>query len=390
MKIVHVQHPYIPDLGYQENHLPAEQQALGHDVVILTSTWIPIDRGADNQESFEPGTYEYNGVTTYRQRPYFKVQATGEVLNRGLYRKLTNLNPDVIHCHGVLTPNTVPSALYSFRTGTALVIDDHLDEDNFSVDTPFKRVLFGTYRSTAFAFVRRQTDYFAPIQAYSRTILQDVFDVPDDRMELLPLGVDTDTFYPDGTLGESVRADLNISSKEPLLITAGHFEPEKRIEQLVRALAEIETSASLLLVGRGPDQYMSELFKLSEEKDVAERVHFYGYATHEELRGLYNAADVGVWAGIGISINQAMATGLPVIAPDVEAKEHLLGEIRSMTFERERSDELVDKIDRYLNDANLRSTHGSNAAAFIADELSWEAIAERSLELYERALANRR
>jgi len=37
MKIVHLMSWYMPNMGYQENYLPAEQKKLGHDVEIITS-----------------------------------------------------------------------------------------------------------------------------------------------------------------------------------------------------------------------------------------------------------------------------------------------------------------------------------------------------------------
>jgi hypothetical protein len=47
MKIVHVMNWYIPNMGYQENILPAEQKKLGHEVYIITSDRIPHYSGYD-------------------------------------------------------------------------------------------------------------------------------------------------------------------------------------------------------------------------------------------------------------------------------------------------------------------------------------------------------
>jgi len=63
MRIAHLQHPYIPNMGYQENYLPSKQQELGHDVHIITTNIVP-KKFEERSSNWETGSYVYDGVPT--------------------------------------------------------------------------------------------------------------------------------------------------------------------------------------------------------------------------------------------------------------------------------------------------------------------------------------
>jgi glycosyltransferase involved in cell wall biosynthesis len=116
---------------------------------------------------------------------------------------------------------------------------------------------------------------------------------------------------------------------------------------------------------------------------VADRVHFVGRVPHEELPGYYNAADVGVWPGkLGVSIIEAIGTGLPIVVCDSEATSFLTAYDNGLVFPRKDCTALVDRLTSYLSDEELRTAHGARAVEYATERLSWAKIAERSIELY--------
>jgi glycosyltransferase involved in cell wall biosynthesis len=113
----------------------------------------------------------------------------------------------------------------------------------------------------------------------------------------------------------SVRTDSEPAPTQPVptVLFVGRLQARKRIEDLLRAAAALPASLQprLLVVGDGP--------ALAELKALAQQVYptaeFAGERTGVELEQYFAAADLFVLPGTGgLSVQQAMAHGLPVIA----------------------------------------------------------------------------
>jgi glycosyltransferase involved in cell wall biosynthesis len=85
---------------------------------------------------------------------------------------------------------------------------------------------------------------------------------------------------------------------------------------LIKALRRLDRNVWLLLAGDGPAE--DELRELARREAVADRISFLGYVAYRELPLLYAAADLFVHAvreeHWGVSVAEALACGLPVIA----------------------------------------------------------------------------
>ncbi|AUV82857.1 hypothetical protein C2R22_15425 [Salinigranum rubrum] len=392
MKIVHVLHPFVPGLGYQENYLPAKQRALGHDVTVLTSDRFPAKfRDHVGSDRFPVGTTTHDGVPVRRLGTRLELSPIGDVLLAGLWPALDELDPDVVHLHNLVSPRTLQTLAYAARVPVKLYVDVHIDNDNFHLDTPVKRIAFEAFKRTVLPLLVRRADGFLPVNPQSETFLREGLGVPEERISHLSLGVDTTRFTSDPAAGAAVRAELGIDPDRPLLVFAGNVEPTKDVETLLGAFAQVaqtpdsDTGAPVLLVlGGGDEAYLASLRALAERLGVGEQVRFHGSVPHEELSAYYNAADVGVWPGkLGIAIIEAIGTGLPIVVCDSEATTFLTAYDNGLVFARGDVAELATELRRYLDDETLRATHAARAIEYARERLSWERIAERSIELYE-------
>lgn len=374
-------------MGYQENCLPAEQRQLGHDVRILTTTRLRSDYDGSDKR-FAPGRYEYKDVPTYRLQTWGRFAGTGDVLIRGLHEQLDSFNPDVIHSHAVTSPHSFQAARYCRRNDVDLFVDDHTDDGNVALNSLPTRVLFETYRRIFFPRIRAEAEMFLPIHVFSADFLSNRLGVTDSEMQTLPLGVDTDVFHPDSKAGEEVRASLDIPETSLFIVTSGHLVPNKRIEMVIDAIAHLRNAGhevSLALVGKGEEQYVKSLQERTDEHGLAEYVTFVGFVEREELARYYNAADVGVWPGIGISINEAMGTGLPIVIGNNRATEHLVRGDNGFIFQQDDVQSLTDKLRQYLESPELIEHHSRSTLEYVNKSLSWKAIAERSIDIYSQS-----
>jgi glycosyltransferase involved in cell wall biosynthesis len=387
LRILHVQHPFVPGLGYQENYLLAKQRRLGHDVLLVTSTVVPPKfQSVVGRARYPPGDYEYDGVPTKRLPPLVTLPGIDDLALRSLARTIERFDPDVVHAHGLLSLKTFQTLRYAAGSDARLFVDVHIDNDNFHLDRPYKRAGFWAFRRFVLPRLVERTDAFLPVNPLSERLLVEDLGVPADRVALLSLGVDDEVFTPDPDAGAAFRAELGVGPDDVLVVSAGNLEPTKDLADLVRAFATVardRPDVTLVLVGDGEASYLDSVRAVVADEGVEEQVVFYGAVPHHDLQTVYNAADVGVWPGkLGITIIEAIGTGLPVVVCDSPATTFLTGRENGLVFDRHDVPALAARLRQYVDDPALRARHAAAAARLATEELSWTRIAERSIDLY--------
>jgi len=381
MRIVHLQHPYIPGMGYQENYLPARQKELGHDVHIITTDVIPEKFRTEVHEDYPPGSYSYKNVPTERCRS-ITYDTEAATIPIGAVRKIKNLNPDVIHSHRLVSFLSLSSICANAITDTKLVFDIHVDNDNFHLDEAYKKIGFRGFRGIVLPIIKRSSDGFIAVNPYAQRFLKERLGIHNSHY--LPLGADIEQFQPSQQERTKLRSELNIDEDEFVVITAGNLNESKKIEEIIRSIPSIENrSVRLIILGSGDEEYLHSLHELTEELEVSEQVIFHDFVEHEELSKFYNAADIGVWPGkLGITIIEAVSCGLPIIVSDTEATDFLTGNENGIPLSEISPTEIATAIQKYAEDPELQDMHSSNAYQLAQNELSWKSIAKKSIEIY--------
>lgn len=146
----------------------------------------------------------------------------------------------------------------------------------------------------------------------------------DERIRISPAGVDADRFSPEHK-SEKVRREMIEKAGFPddavIMLYAGRISPEKNVGlllDLVRSLAGYkERDLRLLIAGGGP---MADRLQKQADRDVPNRIFQFGHLDKETLANYYANADVFVHPNprepFGIGPLEAMASGLPVVAPN--------------------------------------------------------------------------
>lgn len=139
----------------------------------------------------------------------------------------------------------------------------------------------------------------------------------DNLIVTLPWGIDLERFAP-GSSALSLRQDLGWIDK-PVLISTRTWEPIYAIDVLVRAFARVHErhpKARLLLLGDGSQAPM--ICHLISQLNLTDCIHAPGRISYELLPEYFRMADVYVSSalsdGTSISLLEAMACGLPVVA----------------------------------------------------------------------------
>src|SRR5207248_5123731 len=141
------------------------------------------------------------------------------------------------------------------------------------------------------------------------------FGVPQSKVEICPLGVDTELFTPSSAANnrerESVRSTLGFSASEIVCIYTGRFTEDKNPLLLASAVEQLRKHGAPyrgLFIGNGPQS------AAIQSRDGCQ-VH--PFLPVHELPALFRAADIGVWpTQESTSMLDAAACGLPIIAND--------------------------------------------------------------------------
>lgn len=383
---------YVPNMGYQENHLPHYQQKLGHDVQIITSDRFPLLPGYRNHigkyndsRIVGSGLFEDNGIKIHRLPARLEIVDGGQLFLSGIQQAIKEIHPDVVHVHGGFS--ILALQILSYNQEYKIFIDDHSHKDALNLNSFAKKIAVLVIRTLINSRIDK-VNCWLPVTMASRELLQHHLQIQEDRVQLLPLGVDTKKFNMSNSLRESVRYNLGIKADEILLIFTGKIEEKKRLDLLIRAAINIHKNnekLKLLIIGDGVTDTVAALSSLIKSYKGNDFVKWIEFQSNDKLPAYYNASDIGIWPGSpSISTIEALATGLPIVVPKEDlAYKIVLDNAAAYGYQGGDVVSLEKSILDIINNPNLREQLKNNSIDLVSTTLSWEKIAERSIEIYQ-------
>ena len=196
------------------------------------------------------------------------------------------------------------------------------------------------------------------------------------KINVVVNGVDLDTFHP----GPADRQALKLPEGVPLGLFVGDIKsPIKNPDGCLRALAAVP-GVHLAFAGR-PEG--SPLPKLAEELDIADRVHFLGF--RRDIADLMRAVDFFLLPSrrdsCPLVLLEALASGLPAIVSKQVGTYTLVGETAGVVVDSPDDHVALAEAIGLMRDNPERRDEMSTAARAIAEQHSWERMAERYLEI---------
>lgn len=234
------------------------------------------------------------------------------IINPGIIETINNFHPDAVMVYGWAFKSHLQVMRYFKNKVPVLFRGDSnlLDATGFLAS--LKRTLFlkWVYRFTDIALYVGKNNY-----RYFRKA-----GLKEKQLVFAPHAIDNDRFIcnNDDCLQSSkeLKASLNIPEKDFIFLFAGKLEPKKDPEILIRAFlgSGFGSAAHLVIVGNGimekelKDQYIEN-----------KQIHFVDFQNQLQMPSVYAMADVfvlpskGPGETWGLSVNEAMANGKPVI-----------------------------------------------------------------------------
>lgn len=243
-------------------------------------------------------------------------------------RVMEEFQPDVVHIQDHY-PLSGAAVRHARRLGIPVVGTNHFVPGNLSHYVPgaslFRAVLEHAMWEWMLRLYRRLDLVTAPSEA-----AVDLLKAQGLRVPAFPVscGTDLTRFHPRHDIDRKAeRLKYGLHPARTLFITVGRVDREKRLDILIRAMAQIHgPEVQLAIAGEGAAAH--ELQALVRELDLEDRVRFLGRVPNEELPLLLNSADIFVMASeaelLSIASLEAMASGLPLVLANALALTELV------------------------------------------------------------------
>lgn len=235
--------------------------------------------------------------------------------------------------------------------------------------------------------VTRRLDKVITVSKISAEANYEAYGIRPEDQAVIYNGVDTQMFSP------SENGHENTGKK---LVFVGNTEDRKKgVKYLLKAMTMLPDDFTLTLVNGGaPRHIYSE--GLVKEFGIENRVRFTGRLHIKEVAEAYRSADICVvpslFEGFGFPAAEAMACGLAVVSTTGGALPEVVGEDgkAALVVEPRSSTAIANAIKKLADDAELRERLGKAARERILKLFTWKKAAEEVVEVYNRAIEDKR
>jgi len=229
-------------------------------------------------------------------------------------------------------------------------------------------------------------DHIITVSECSRKDIVTHLGVSDDRVTVIPQGVEQDIFTPPSIDG------IQEQPETPYVLCVAGTDPTKNIHSLIHAFSslpeDVRQSHQLILVGDLKKQ--DDLLRLVKEKRIETQTVFAGIVSDQQLVQFYQSASVFVfpslYEGFGLPVLEAMACGCPVVCSNTSSLPEVVGKAAVMVSPLDTS-AMESAMRQILTDSTLRDSM-RKAGLQQVKQFSWDQTATRTVELYERVVGH--
>jgi rhamnosyl/mannosyltransferase len=367
MKVIQANKHYYPTIGGVETVVQTLAEGMidrGHDATVITAQ----SRGFGSHDRID-------GVDILRTTSFGSVASVPIAPTYPIRLQRQYSSADIVHHHVPNPLGTISDLLSSPDCPTVATYHSDIVRQSrlLRIYRPaLKQFLDGLDR--IFVTSPRLVEHSKLLQEYT------------GKCQVVPLSIDIAAHEQ-----QTVKPmDIPGSDERPTLLVVGRLNYYKGVDQLIDAMAHLETDADLLIVGNGPRE--NSLQKQATEGSATDRIHFLGYQNQKKLKFCYEKADIFVLPSIKRSeafgivqleamfhetpvINTNLRSGVPWVSQDGET---------GLTVPPNDPGALAAAIDDLLTDPERRRNFGIAAKRRVKNKFGQKQMLDTIEREYER------
>jgi glycosyltransferase involved in cell wall biosynthesis len=369
---------YFPQVGGVAGSVDRFTEALrdmGHRVVIVAPTY-------EDQPEEETDVVRVPAVQNFNGSDFSVSLPVPGILDE----TLESFHPDIVHAHHPFLIGSTALRV-ARRLNIPLIYTYHTQYEYYTHYVPLElpRMQAFVIRLSA-GYAELADGVIAPSESIADLLQEREVHTP---ITVVPTGIFPERFAPgDGT---EARHELGIPAAIPIIGHVGRLAPEKNLDFLGRAVAQIlgkHDRAVFLVVGHGPSA--EGLRQHFNARGLGDRLVLPGSLTGKRLVDAYHAMDLFVFASQtetqGMVLTEAMAAGLPVIGLDAPGVREVVDhEGNGLLVDREEVSLFCAALETALQWTPEQWAKIQETACRTAERFAMPRCAERLLTAYDDA-----
>lgn len=252
---------------------------------------------------------------------------------------------------------SAPIALLISRECSLPLLSDYPDFELYS-----NNVLYVSVMTNMLKTVFKESKHLFPISNFLKRRLIDFYGIPENRITIIPNGVDTKVFSPNVD-GSRIRNRFRLSNSF-VVGYCGALEKWVRIDILLKAFKKLQGhNVKLLIVGAGSE--LDRWKTLSEKLGIKKDVIFTGFVPHEEVPEYLASFDIAVSifsksllteSAVPLKVLEYMSMKKAIVADKLLGTKELIKNMKNgILFEPENPESLSVAIRKIMENPELKS-----------------------------------
>jgi len=219
--------------------------------------------------------------------------------------------------------------------------------------------------------------------------------ISEDKIVFIPNGVDMEKHLVSATRNDLEKIIGQSIENKKVLLTSGRLAKRKGVAWFIlNVMPKLGGEFLYIIAGDGKDK--ENIKNAIKNTNLKNRVIVLGYIPDKQRNILFNTADLfvqpnikihGDMEGFGISVIEAGACRLPVLASNIEGlKDAIRDSFNGFLVESGNANAFVQKINELFFQGNPREIYGKKVREYIVQNYSWEHIAKSYLSEIERVI----
>ncbi|MEI7555152.1 glycosyltransferase [Candidatus Chlorohelix sp.] len=222
-------------------------------------------------------------------------------------------------------------------------------------------------------YLARQASAALVNGCYGQSLIRETYGLPSI---VITHGAELTKSSDPAESANQIRARFGLEGKR-VILTVNHLHPRKRVNLQLEALSLLlpkYPDVALLVVGSGPEA--QNLRELAGRLGIGDSVVFAGFVPDEELAACYSVAAVYLHSGraesFGLSVLEASAAGLPVVAADEGGPRDIILEGQTGFLVEANPAAFGATLEWLLTHPTEAQEIGRRGAARVAQHFTWQ------------------